>query len=152
SPIDRLLYGAYLVVAAALDAPLPAMPAEPVAWIAPVCGRPHPLSDTERRFAAALARDDELSRLFSFNQFVDPSRGLRPQVDLLWRAGRLVVELDGYADHGTPSAFRRDRDRDYELAMAGYIVIRLTNDEIAADIERSIEKVRDMVRFRQPFK
>jgi very-short-patch-repair endonuclease len=120
-------------------------------WIAPVTGRPPPLSETECRLAAALARDDELRSLFSFNQFVDTVRGLRPKVDLLWSAGRLVIELDGYADHGTRSAFRHDRHRDYELIMSGYTVLRLANDEIAEDLERAIDKIRDMVRFRRPF-
>jgi very-short-patch-repair endonuclease len=42
-------------------------------------------------------------------------------------------------------AFVHDRHRDYELAMSGYTVLRLTNDEIAQDLEKAIEKIRDLV-------
>jgi very-short-patch-repair endonuclease len=48
------------------------------------------------------------------------------EVDFLWRAARLVVELDGHAAHGTRRSFEQDRVRDAELTLAGYVVIRLT--------------------------
>jgi len=117
-------------------------------WLDPIIGRPHPLSETEQRLARALIQDPELSSLFRFNQFVDTVRGSRPKVDLLWPKGRFVVEIDGYTDHGTKSAFMRDRNRDYELTCSGYVVLRLVNDEIAQDIAKAIEKIRDIVRVR----
>jgi very-short-patch-repair endonuclease len=83
--------------------------------------------------------------LFGFNQFVDTVRGSRPKVDLVWMEGRLVVELDGYGCHGNRAAFMYDRHRDYELTLSGYTVLRLANDEIAQDIEKAIEKIRDLV-------
>lgn len=48
------------------------------------------------------------------------------EVDALWPERRLVVEVDGYAFHGTRAAFERDRRRDARLLVAGYRVIRLT--------------------------
>jgi very-short-patch-repair endonuclease len=39
----------------------------------------------------------------------------------------------------------QDRHRDYELTLSGYTVLRLTNDEIAQDLEKAIEKIRDLV-------
>ena len=48
------------------------------------------------------------------------------EVDALWPEQRLVVEVDGYAFHGTRAAFERDRRRDARLLLAGYRVIRLT--------------------------
>jgi very-short-patch-repair endonuclease len=42
-----------------------------------------------------------------------------------------------------------DRHRDYELALSGYTVLRLANDEIAQDIEKAIEKIRDLVALRR---
>jgi very-short-patch-repair endonuclease len=60
-----------------------------------------------------------------------------------------VVELDGYGDHNTRAAFARDRHRDYELALSGYAVLRIANDEAALDIGRAVEKIRDMVRLRR---
>jgi REase_MTES_1575/Transcriptional regulator, AbiEi antitoxin len=47
-------------------------------------------------------------------------------VDAVWPAQQLIVELDGYAFHGTRAAFERDRARDAELQRAGYRVVRLT--------------------------
>lgn len=48
------------------------------------------------------------------------------EVDMLWREQRLVAELDGFEHHRTRQAFERDRDRDTELLLAGYRVIRVT--------------------------
>lgn len=48
------------------------------------------------------------------------------EVDLLWRAQRLVVEVDGFAFHSSRAAFERDRLRDADLLAAGYRVIRIT--------------------------
>ena len=64
-------------------------------WLVPWRGLPHPLSEIEQRLAAMLGADGELAPLFRFNWLVDTVRGSRPRVDLVWTAGRLVVELDG---------------------------------------------------------
>ena len=48
------------------------------------------------------------------------------EVDFLWRAQRLIVEVDGYAYHATRSAFERDRAKGAAMAAAGYLVIRIT--------------------------
>lgn len=48
------------------------------------------------------------------------------EVDALWRANRLVVEVDGYAFHSTRAAFERDRARDADLDAAGLRVLRVT--------------------------
>jgi very-short-patch-repair endonuclease len=60
-----------------------------------------------------------------------------------------VVELDGYSDHATRRAFIGDRQRDYELALSGYTVLRLANDEVMQDFGRAIEKIRNLVRLRR---
>jgi very-short-patch-repair endonuclease len=61
----------------------------------------------------------------------------------------LVVEVDGYYWHSSPSAFSRDRQRDFELAVAGHLVLRLPHDEVIADVENAVEKIRTLVRFRR---
>jgi very-short-patch-repair endonuclease len=59
---------------------------------------------------------------------------LRPYlVDFLWRAQRLVVEVDGYWAHRGRSAFEADRARDLELKRRGYEVIRLTWRTVKGD-------------------
>jgi hypothetical protein len=148
SVYDRILYGAQCIALAEsastseskrdLTAPT---------WLAPIQGMPHPLSETEQKLAKAIALDAELAPLFGYNLFVETVRGSRPKVDLLWSSGRLVIELDGYPDHGNRLAFMYDRHRDYELALSGFTILRLANDEIAQDVGKAVEKIRDMVRF-----
>jgi very-short-patch-repair endonuclease len=154
SPFDRILYGARRVISDAEPQRSVSQPETHESdgsetWLAPWRGAPHPLSEIERRLAAMLRDDAELAKLFCFNWFVDTVLGSRPKVDLVWIDGRLVVELDGYPDHATPRAFIGDRHRDYELALSGYTVLRLANDEVVQDFGRAIEKIRDLVRLRR---
>jgi very-short-patch-repair endonuclease len=82
------------------------------------------------------------------------------QVDCLWERQQVVVELDGFAGHGTRVAFREDRSRDRRLRVAGYGGVRIAwgqlEDEpeaIAADLRALLSlpatqhtNVRDNVR------
>jgi hypothetical protein len=143
-PFDRILYGARTVAKANTIEPA-VVDVGP--WIAPWRGLPHPSSEIEQRLARALGADAELAPLFVFNQCVATVRGTRPKVDLVWIDGRLAIELDGWGSHGNRVAFMQDRHRDYELTLSGYTVLRLTNDEIAQDLEKAIEKIRDLAAF-----
>jgi hypothetical protein len=154
SPFDRILYGARRVIAdidpgTAVSGLQACESVTSETWLAPWRGAPHPLSEIEQRLAGMLSDDSELAALFCFNWFIDTVRGSRPKVDLVWIEGRLVVELDGYPDHSTRRAFIGDRHRDYELALSGYTVLRLANDEVVQDFGRAIEKIRDLVRLRR---
>jgi very-short-patch-repair endonuclease len=66
------------------------------------------------------------------NVRVELDRGPK-EVDCLWPEARVVVELDGYATHGTRRAFEEDRARDRALVVAGYRVVRITWRQLAAD-------------------
>lgn len=57
------------------------------------------------------------------------------EVDALWRAGRLVVELDGHAYHRGRAAFERDRIRDATLQSVGYRVLRITHQRLEDDAD-----------------
>ena len=146
-PFDRILYGARVLFVG--DEKAGESAEAPVRndgiWLAPWLGSPHPLSETEQRLEKALRADKELAPLFGCNQFVETMRGSRPKVDFVWTQGRMVVELDGYGSHGNRAAFMYDRHRDYELTLSGYTVLRLANDEIAQDIGKAVEKIRDIV-------
>lgn len=70
-----------------------------------------------------------------FLQLCDDHRFRRPQVntriegeevDFVWRDARLIVEVDGYRYHRSPSSFESDRERDVMLAVAGWQVMRFT--------------------------
>jgi very-short-patch-repair endonuclease len=52
------------------------------------------------------------------------------EVDFLWRAERLVVEVDGYRYHSGRAAFGADRIRDRELQRHGFVVLRFTDREL----------------------
>jgi len=63
------------------------------------------------------------------------------EVDALWPAAKLVVELDSWEHHGHRAAFERDRARDPKLLLAGYRTIRVTHrrlddepEELAAEL------------------
>jgi very-short-patch-repair endonuclease len=50
--------------------------------------------------------------------------------DFFWPDCRLVVEADSYAWHRSPSALNADRERDVELTLAGYRVLRFTYEQV----------------------
>lgn len=68
-------------------------------------------------------------------------QGRRFEVDCHWPRLRAVVELDGFAAHGTRAAFRADRFRDRKLRVGDYRFMRLAPEqledepaEVAADL------------------
>jgi hypothetical protein len=52
------------------------------------------------------------------------------EVDFVWPRARLIVEVDGYAFHRSPTAFATDRERDVALVLAGYRVLRFTWEQV----------------------
>jgi hypothetical protein len=62
------------------------------------------------------------------NALIDPhdSDPTAIRVDFVWREQRVIVETDGHQTHRTRQAFEEDRLRDQRLAVAGWVVIRIT--------------------------
>jgi very-short-patch-repair endonuclease len=52
-------------------------------------------------------------------------------VDFLWWDRGLIVETDSYGHHGTRSAFESDRERDVELKLLGFTVLRFTHRQVS---------------------
>lgn len=127
--------------------PAPRIPDEDAPEALRIIGAPHPRSKGEQLLAKRLLCDPQLSGLFGHNQPVNTRCGRRFIVDLLWQAGGVVVEIDGYHYHNNSIAFAGDRDRDYRLLLSGYRVLRLTHDEVVRDTELAMEKIRDVVNF-----
>lgn len=117
--------------------------------VSPVIGRPHPASRGEMMLAERLERDDEFAGLFQFNVRVETVRGTTPLVDLACHSHRIVVEVDGYYHHSDEHAFKNDRQRDYELLISGWVVLRLPHDDVVNDLELAVDKIRDVLKFRQ---
>ena len=59
------------------------------------------------------------------------------EVDVLWPAAKLIVELDSWEFHSHRAAFQRDRARDTRLLVAGYRTVRVTHDRLDARSRRS---------------
>jgi very-short-patch-repair endonuclease len=64
------------------------------------------------------------------------------EVDFLFAAQRLVVEVDGYRFHRSRRAFERDRQRDALVAAAGYRVLRFSYDQVTGDPETVVAAIR----------
>ena len=65
-------------------------------------------------------------------------------VDLLV-GERLVVETDGREWHTKPEAYAADRRRDLALAELGYLVLRLSYDQVMGEWDRVVAVVRAVV-------
>lgn len=123
--------------------PLPALTYPPLA------GLPHPGSAAERQLEAALSPCDwaagrEWNQLHASGPLNNPIR-----VDLLWRAERCVVEIDG-PEHLGPLRRAADGQRDERLRRDGYAVRRFTNEQVLkrlstvlAELERFLHQCRN---------
>jgi very-short-patch-repair endonuclease len=60
------------------------------------------------------------------------------EVDAVWDAQRLVVEVDGRKFHSPQSKFERDRRKDADLMLAGFRVLRLTWHRLTREPEQVI--------------
>ncbi len=116
-----------------------------VIW--PIIGFPHPFSPGEQLLAQELANEKKLAGLFHFNQRVKTVKDTHYLVDLLWSEGRLVIEVDGYKYHSKRVAFSQDRNRDYELIISGYTVLRLDHTEVMNNVYLVLNKIKDVVRY-----
>jgi len=95
-------------------------------------------SELERRILE-LIRDSGLSQ---------PLANIRIagyEVDLTWLDQRVIVEADGSRHHGTPQAFERDRQRDLELTLAGWHVIRITWRQLVERPEQIVGTLRKLL-------
>lgn len=75
-------------------------------------------------------------------QAVVHTRGGRYRVDALWRDQRVILEADGMLKYATPADLRAEKVRQENLERAGYVVIRVTWDDVMhrpAETARRIE-------------
>lgn len=67
------------------------------------------------------------------------------EVDMLWPAARLVVELDSWEHHGHRAAFERDRARDPERMLAGYRTVRVTHQRLDQEADALAAEIRGLM-------
>lgn len=53
------------------------------------------------------------------------------EADFLWRNANLIVETDGYIYHRGEIAFQDDHDRNLQLRLRGYEVLRLSETQVS---------------------
>jgi very-short-patch-repair endonuclease len=70
------------------------------------------------------------------------------EVDVLFRAANVVVEVDGFAFHTGPDSFERDRRKQNALVLAGYQVLRFTWLDLTEYPERVIALVQRAISAR----
>lgn len=63
-------------------------------------------------------------------------------VDVLFERRRLVLEVDGWAAHGSKDAFQNDRTRQNRLVAAGWTVLRFTWADLAERPDQVLAVVR----------
>ena len=96
---------------------------------------------------AALTRSEPealLLGLFRRARLPTPRTNARIQgfeVDFLFPAARVVVEMDGYRFHSSPQMFERDRARDRTLTAGGYRVLRVTLRDVTEEPEVVLAQV-----------
>jgi very-short-patch-repair endonuclease len=64
------------------------------------------------------------------------------ECDAVWRSERVMVELDGYAVHGTRHNFESDRERDRILHAHEWRVIRVTWRQLCDDPDGIVRDLR----------
>ena len=91
--------------------------------------------------AAAVTRSEAEERLLGMirrSKLPEPATNVRVagfEVDFLWRAARLVVEMDGYAYHADAISFEKDRQRDLALTSTGLRVVGVTWKQLVQEPE-----------------
>ena len=67
------------------------------------------------------------------------------EVDFAWLDHKVIVEIDGWEFHRGRAAFERDRRRDVDLQLRGYIVLRFTWARLRHEPDAVIAAVREAI-------
>lgn len=100
-------------------------------------------SELERLAVTALRRAGITG--FRPNLAVRLGEGRTVEIDIAFPERRLAIELDGFAFHSRPSAFRRDLRRLNALMAAGWTVRRFTWDDLLGDAEGFVAVVLELL-------
>ena len=102
-----------------------------------------------RRNPTRSGLEDAFQRFVERHGLPQPETGAHVaghEVDALFPAARLIVELDDYATHGDRASFDSDRERDVAHAELGFQTIRLIpgqlTDDTAATLRRLLARQR----------
>ena len=71
------------------------------------------------------------------------------EADCIWRAEKVIVELDSWSVHGTRRKFETDRERDRALHVAGWRPIRVTWRHLHGGRAQLAEDLRQLLGLRR---
>lgn len=91
-------------------------------------------------------RFQEFSRFYNLPPHSTNVEVLGKEVDILWPAAKLIVELDSWEFHSHRAAFQRDRARDTRLLVAGYRTARVTHDRLDREAATLAAEIRELLR------
>jgi very-short-patch-repair endonuclease len=112
--------------------------------------RIRPLLDAEQRYVEDTASplEDRFADFCTARQLPPPQTNVLvdgDEVDALWPAARLIVELDSWEFHHHRGAFEKDRSRDTDHLLSGYRTIRVTRRRLSLEPGRLAEQIRALL-------
>ncbi|MGN6107920.1 MAG: endonuclease domain-containing protein [Kofleriaceae bacterium] len=119
---------------------------EPGAPAAPVAERALLALDARSAAEALLFEALEATRAtagrFRLNESLSVRFGPRAaEVDLLSRADRIAIEIDGIHHFGDPERYRRDRRKDLLMQTHGLLVVRVLAEDVLRDARGAVALV-----------
>ena len=103
---------------------------------------------TPERGATRSHLEDSFTRFLKHHHLPLPERNQQiagHEVDAVYRAHHLVIELDSRQFHTTPDAFEQDRDRDADLLNAGFSTLRITNHRLKHHPTKEANRLREIL-------
>jgi hypothetical protein len=109
-----------------------------------------PLLDVEQRYVEDTASplEDRFAAFCTAYHLPPPQTNVLvegDEVDALWPAARLIVELDSWEFHAHRKAFETDRSRDADHLLAGYRTIRVTHRRLSQEADRLAAQIRALL-------
>jgi very-short-patch-repair endonuclease len=75
-----------------------------------------------------------------------PVFGGKYRLDFALPDKKIGIELDGYTYHSSKEAFTKDRERQRELEVAGWRIIRFSGAEVINDVAKCVRQTAELVR------
>lgn len=62
---------------------------------------------------------------------------------------RVAIEFDGWKNHSNLCSFQRDRQKDRQAMLLGFLVYRTTNQSVRDNLDQVVNDIKQIVRQRQ---
>ncbi len=108
---------------------------------------------TPEQGATRSTLEDRFTRFLEHHRLPLPERNQHiagHEVDAVYRAHHLVLELDSRQFHTTPRAFERDRERDADLLNAGFSTLRITDHRLKHQPTKEARRLKTILSSREP--